>query len=343
MATRMQQRRGTAEQWTTVNPTLAEGEIGVETDTNKFKIGNGTSDWSTLAYATSTVDLTGYATTSYVDNAIDTVVGLAPATLDTLAELATALGDDPNAITTIQSDITTLQSDVATKASIVNTELTGSATAENLDISGTLNVGATNIVTSLNSKLEASDLTGYATETYVNNSIAAIPAPDFTGYATETYVDTSIANLVDTAPATLDTLNELAAALGDDPNFATTVTNSIAGKADASHTHILADVTDVTATASELNVLDGITATTTELNYTDGVTSNIQTQLDQKAANSHTHTSSQITDLTTNVVSRTNGTVSTASTSSTVVRNITLSTANPSGGTDGDVWLKYTA
>ena len=44
--------------------------------------------------------------------------------------------------------------------------------------------------------------------------------------------------------------------------------------------------TDVTATATEINVLDGITATTAELNYTDGVTSNIQTQLDAKAATS---------------------------------------------------------
>jgi hypothetical protein len=50
------------------------------------------------------------------------------------------------------------------------------------------------------------------------------------GYATQTYVNTAVSNLVDTAPSTLDTLNELAAALGDDPNFATTVTNSIAGK-----------------------------------------------------------------------------------------------------------------
>jgi hypothetical protein len=48
--------------------------------------------------------------------------------------------------------------------------------------------------------------------------------------ATQNYVSTAVANLVDAAPATLDTLNELAAALGDDPNFATTVTNSIGGK-----------------------------------------------------------------------------------------------------------------
>jgi len=50
-------------------------------------------------------------------------------------------------------------------------------------------------------------------------------------YATQTYVGTEVSNLVDSSPAALDTLNELAAALGDDPNFATTVTNSIALKA----------------------------------------------------------------------------------------------------------------
>jgi len=48
--------------------------------------------------------------------------------------------------------------------------------------------------------------------------------------ATKTYVDTSVSNLIDSAPGALDTLNELAAALGDDPNFATTVTNAIAEK-----------------------------------------------------------------------------------------------------------------
>jgi hypothetical protein len=50
------------------------------------------------------------------------------------------------------------------------------------------------------------------------------------GYATTSYVDTSVSNLVDSAPGTLNTLNELAAALGDDANFSTTVTNSIATK-----------------------------------------------------------------------------------------------------------------
>ncbi len=51
-----------------------------------------------------------------------------------------------------------------------------------------------------------------------------------TKVATTAYTDTAISNLVDSSPSTLNTLNELASALGDDPNFATTVTNSIATK-----------------------------------------------------------------------------------------------------------------
>jgi hypothetical protein len=52
----------------------------------------------------------------------------------------------------------------------------------------------------------------------------------------KTYTDTAIANLVDTAPEALNTLNELAAALGDDANFATTVSTNIGKKADSSIT-----------------------------------------------------------------------------------------------------------
>jgi hypothetical protein len=48
--TNIQHRRDTAANWTSVNPTLASGEIGFETDTLKFKIGNGSSAWSALAY-----------------------------------------------------------------------------------------------------------------------------------------------------------------------------------------------------------------------------------------------------------------------------------------------------
>jgi len=50
VVTQIQIRRGTASQWTSANPTLASGEWGFETDTNKAKIGNGSTAWNSLAY-----------------------------------------------------------------------------------------------------------------------------------------------------------------------------------------------------------------------------------------------------------------------------------------------------
>lgn len=60
-------------------------------------------------------------------------------------------------------------------------------------------------------------------------------------------IDAAVAALVDSAPDLLDTLGELAAALGDDPNFATTIAGQIAGKADAVHTHTASQISDSTA------------------------------------------------------------------------------------------------
>lgn len=50
MAVQIQLRNDTAANWTTANPTLARGEVGVEIDTNKMKIGTGTATWSDLPY-----------------------------------------------------------------------------------------------------------------------------------------------------------------------------------------------------------------------------------------------------------------------------------------------------
>lgn len=51
MADIIQIRRGTASQWTTANPVLADGELGFETDTRKGKLGNGVTAWNSLAYS----------------------------------------------------------------------------------------------------------------------------------------------------------------------------------------------------------------------------------------------------------------------------------------------------
>ena len=141
---------------------------------------------------------------------------------------------------------------------------------------------------------------------------ADVQVSSLSGYATETYVNTQLASLVDSAPETLNTLDELANALGDDPNFATTIANQIGTKVtavegkglstndltdslktnyDAAYAHISASNNPHGVSLSQL----GVNATATELNYVDGVTSNIQTQLNGKAASSHNHSASNIT------------------------------------------------
>ena len=51
MAVKIQLRRDVASAWTSSNPTLSVGEMGVETDTAKYKIGDGTTAWTSLAYS----------------------------------------------------------------------------------------------------------------------------------------------------------------------------------------------------------------------------------------------------------------------------------------------------
>ena len=85
----------------------------------------------------------------------------------------------------------------------------------------------TGLQTALDGKVDDSQvLTNVPANALFTDTVYTLPA----GYATESYVGTQISNLVDSSPATLDTLNELAAALGDDPNFATTVSTSIGTK-----------------------------------------------------------------------------------------------------------------
>ena len=59
VVTQIQVRRGTAAQWTSTNPTLAAGEFGFETDTNKIKCGTGSTAWNSLAYLNNDGDITG--------------------------------------------------------------------------------------------------------------------------------------------------------------------------------------------------------------------------------------------------------------------------------------------
>jgi hypothetical protein len=206
MAIRMQQRRGTAEQWTLANPVLAEGEVGFEIDNNQFKLGDGVNRWDDLSYFRNSND---------VDEILEDFIPLSE-----------------------------------------KGEANGVAT---LDVDGQV----------------PADQLGNATV-------------DLSAYATETYVDTAVTNLVASAPEALDTLNELAAALGDDANFATTVTNSIATKAPIESPTFTGTVSGVTKTHVGLGNVD---------NTSDAdkpVSTAQQTALNGKANTSHTHNQSEL-------------------------------------------------
>ena len=72
----IQPRRGTSDQWTSANPVLAVGEMGYETDTKKFKYGDGLSNWSDLPYGISTSNL---ADASFLGTELLTAVDVAAA------------------------------------------------------------------------------------------------------------------------------------------------------------------------------------------------------------------------------------------------------------------------
>src|SRR6056300_1463172 len=113
-------------------------------------------------------------------------------------------------------------------------------------------------------------------DSFATNSATRVP----TQQSIKAYVDAEVAGVVDSAPAALNTLNELAAALGDDASFSTTTSTALGNRL---RVDTAAQGLTGTQQANAITNL-GITATKAELNYVDGVTSNIQTQLDGKQA-----------------------------------------------------------
>ena len=95
MPVQIQFRRGTASEWTSANPTLSAGEVGFETDTNKFKLGTGSTAWTSLSYispitASSADTLTNKTLTSPVISSItNTGTITLPSSTDTLVGRAT--------------------------------------------------------------------------------------------------------------------------------------------------------------------------------------------------------------------------------------------------------------
>ena len=262
---RIQLRRDTSSNWTTANTILTEGELGYETDTDKVKIGDGNTAWNSLPYliyalgfsdlTTTPTTIAGYGITDAFDGAFSSLSGK-PTTIagygitDAFDGTFSALTGKPNTISgygitdafdgafsSLTGKPTTISGYGITDAfDGAFSSLTGKPTT----ISG---YGITDAFDGAFSSLSGKPTTisGYGI-----TDAAPLASPGLTGtptaptatagtnttqIATTAFVQTAVADVVDSAPAALDTLNELAAALGDDANFSSTVTNSIATKA----------------------------------------------------------------------------------------------------------------
>ena len=260
MATRMQQRRGTAAQWISTNsgngPVLNAGEIGYETDTNKFKIGDGTNHWINLDYF---IDAN-----STVNPSFGTSIVFEGATADSFE--TTILATDPTADRTI-----TLPDATGT---VVLADGSGNVTVSgNLTVSGTTTtINSTTINATTGIVFEGATADAHETTLTVTDPTAdrTITFPDASGTVALT---SDIAELSqDAIDAALTAGTGITKTYSDGANTLTIAVDTTA---------IQARVTDVSDT---------------EIGYLNGVTSAIQTQLDDKstAAKAETLTNKSI-------------------------------------------------
>ena len=156
MAVQIQLRRDTASNWTTNNPTLAEGEFAIETDTDKYKIGDGSTAWTSLGYSSlpsNVLPLTGGAMTGAITTN-STFDGVDIATRDAILTSTTTTADAalPKAGGAMTGAITTNSTfdgvDIATRDAVL-TSTTATANAALPKAGGTLSgaiVGADQII-----------------------------------------------------------------------------------------------------------------------------------------------------------------------------------------------------
>jgi hypothetical protein len=211
-------RRGTTQQWASSNRVLQLGELGLDTTLNKLKAGNGSTAWSSLAFLQADADVTELA-----QDAVATALANG-----THSNITVTYSDNGNSISLAAGP------DVITQTSLSNT-LTN-ATTGYVPIA---DVGSADGVASL-------DATGKVPDSEIPTAIARLASPTFTGtpsaplavtgtnttqVATTSFVQQELNILTTGAPAALNTLDELAAALGDDSSYAATITTALGNKA----------------------------------------------------------------------------------------------------------------
>lgn len=188
----------------TVNSSTRKVNITVPTKTSDL---TNDSNFATITDLDAKVDKVtgkGLSTNDYTTTEKDKLAAIEDGANKTIVDTAlSSTSTNPVQNKVINTKINSMKSDIDSKVPSTRT-INGKALSENITLS-------------------ASDVGALPSTTHI---------PSIDGLATETYVNNKVAGIVNSAPATLDTLNELAAALGDDPNFATTVATQIGTKVD---------------------------------------------------------------------------------------------------------------
>lgn len=164
MATQIQLRRGTAADWTTAAPTLTSGEVGFETDTGKFKIGDGSTAWASLSYYDIVQTI---ASGSFTPTVTFGTVGDFTPTYNTQTGVYWRHGDflhfsldldfDTNAYTTAAGDLIIGGLPVAVASGITNNALS-LAEIENVTFAAADHIGAAALDTTTTIKIFSSTL-----------------------------------------------------------------------------------------------------------------------------------------------------------------------------------------
>lgn len=291
-------RRDTSANWENNNPTLAVGEFGLETDTNRIKMGTG-EPWNDIF---SFVEPSSFS----IQDSLEQYILLSEkgnpdgvASLNSFGKIPLdQIPDDISLDAEIDSAILAASSNYDPVGSAATAELNANLYTDAKETSITSAYQAYADQSELDAKaytdttisaLTTDDITEGSNEYFTNqkvldalpplfdgdyNSLTNTPSlfsgsyndlsnkpnlfsgsytdltdaptlfdgdynslsnkPDLSIYSTISYVDSEISNLVAAAPETLNTLNELAAALGNDENYATTISNQIGLKLDSS-------------------------------------------------------------------------------------------------------------
>lgn len=237
MASVIRLRRGTSAQWAASTIVMAVAELGLDTTLNKLKAGNGVHTWANLPYinvlpselselsqdAVNSAIVAGLHTSKTYDDASNTI---------TIASTLTNVDNTSDANKPVS---TATQTALNLKANLESPTFTGTVVLPTYTSIGQITANEIGtlygVTSSIQGQIDAKSPIESPTFTGTPSAPTASQSTNTTQIATTAFVKTAVADLIDSAPTTLNTLKELSDALGSDPNYATTISTALGLKA----------------------------------------------------------------------------------------------------------------